>query len=282
MGELALLGLFAHPDDEQLVAGTFAMAALEGIRTGLVCATRGEVGEIADSALATPDNLGQVRERELRAAATVAGIKYLWFLDYRDSGMMGTADNDHPASFYRSEREEALARVVKIVREFRPNVMVTFDETGGYGHPDHLTIHMLATEAFTAASDPQRFTGPAMGEPWQAERLFYTAFPRSHVRRITEFIRKTNLETGFVGIDAERLGIPDEQITNRVDVREWLAVKERSLAHHRTQMNPNSPLARMPRELIETWRSTEHYALAAGKPLPDDPQAKGDIFAGLR
>src|SRR5438105_10750922 len=120
MSSLSLLGLFAHPDDEQLVAGTFAMAASQGIRTGLICATRGECGEIADPALATQETLGQVREAEMRAAATVLGIKYLWFLDYRDSGMMGTDENRHPACFYQSDTEEALERIVKIVREFKP------------------------------------------------------------------------------------------------------------------------------------------------------------------
>src|SRR5438270_4288452 len=100
MKDLALLGIFAHPDDEQTMSGAFAAAAREGIRTGLVCATRGEEGEISDPALATHENLGQVRESELRAAVTVLGVKYLWFLDYRDSGMMGTPENDNLESFY--------------------------------------------------------------------------------------------------------------------------------------------------------------------------------------
>src|SRR6476620_2835324 len=118
------------------MSGAFAQAALEGIKTGLICATRGECGEIADPELATPENLGTVREAELRAASAVIGIKYLYFLDYRDSGMMGTPQNDDPACFFRSNDDEALGRIVKIVRDFKPTVMVTFDPTGGYGHPD--------------------------------------------------------------------------------------------------------------------------------------------------
>src|SRR5438067_13785734 len=116
MPDLALLGVFAHPDDEQIMSGVYAQAAAEGIRTGLVCATRGELGEIASPELATAVNLGQVRENELRAACAVLGIKYLWFLDYRDSGMMGTAGNDDPAAFYRVDVHEAVGKVVKIVR----------------------------------------------------------------------------------------------------------------------------------------------------------------------
>src|SRR5215218_10038205 len=100
MTALSLLGLFAHPDDEQLMGGTYARAAAEGISTGLVCATRGEEGEIAAPSLAAPETLGHVREAELRAASTVLGIKYLWFLDFRDSGMAGTAANDNRDCFY--------------------------------------------------------------------------------------------------------------------------------------------------------------------------------------
>jgi LmbE family N-acetylglucosaminyl deacetylase len=275
-----LLGLYAHPDDEQLMSGVFARAASEGIRTGLVCATRGEMGEISDPALATPGNLGAVREAELRAAVTVIGVKYLWFLGYKDSGMIGTPANDHPASFYRADRQEALGKIVKIVREFKPTVMVTFDPTGGYGHPDHLTINQLAMEAFEAAADPRLY--PEAGEPWQAARLFYSAFPRSMFRRFQEFIKAANLDTGLRGLDPEKFGLPDEAITNVVDVEEWRALKERSYRHHRTQIDPNSPFEKMPEEYMREWRSKEHFVLAAGNPLPDGPAARGDLFAGLR
>jgi LmbE family N-acetylglucosaminyl deacetylase len=280
MPELSLLGIFAHPDDEQVMSGVFASAAAEGIRTGLVCATRGEVGEIADPSLATQETLGEVREAELRVAVTVLGVKYLWFLDYRDSGMMGTPPNDEPGAFYRSDPEEALGKIVAIVRDFKPNVMVTFDETGGYGHPDHLTIYKLATDAFSAAADPTLY--PQAGNPWQADRLFYSAFPRSWMARMTEFIEELNVETVFASLDPDKFGVPDEEITNEIDVSEWVALKERSMGHHRTQLNPNSPLARMSDELIWQWRSREHFVLAAGKPLPEDPSAREDLFAGLR
>ena len=157
MTDLALLGVYAHPDDEQGMTGALAKASKEGIRTGLVCATKGELGEIAYPELATPENLGEVREGEMRAAADVAKVQHLWFLDYLDSGMIGTPGNDDPRSFYRSNEEEALGKLVKIVREFKPTVMVTFDETGGYGHPDHITIHRLTTLAFDAAADAKRY-----------------------------------------------------------------------------------------------------------------------------
>ncbi len=280
--DLSLLGIFAHPDDEQLMSGAFARYAAEGVRTGLICATRGEAGEIAeaDPPLATPETLGRVREGELRAAADVLGVQHLWFLDYRDSGMMGTPDNENPASFYRVDTNEALGKIVKIIREFKPSVMVTFDPTGGYGHPDHLTVHKLATSAFTVAADPSAY--PDAGAPWQADRLFYSSFPRSSMRKIQEFIEASNIETGFRGLDPDKFGLPDEEITNLLDVNDWRELKERSLSHHRTQLNPNSPMANMPEEITLAWRSNEHYALAAGKPLPDGAEARGDLFAGLR
>jgi LmbE family N-acetylglucosaminyl deacetylase len=278
MSDLSILGVFAHPDDEQLMSGVFARAAAEGIRTGLICATRGEVGEIADPSLATAETLGQVREAELRAAATVLGIKYLWFLDYRDSGMKGTPENDYPGCFLQCDADEALEKIVRIVRDFKPTVMVTFDRTGGYGHPDHLTVHRLATDAFSAAADPGRF--PDAGEPWQTARLYYSAFPRSLTRRIGEFMEASDVESAFRGLDLEEFGMPDEEITHYANVRDWIDIKERSLGHHRTQMNPNSPWSKMPEQMRE-FRSTEYFSLAAGVPLPDDPSSKDDLFAGL-
>ena len=280
MAELSLLGVFAHPDDEQTMSGAFAKAAAEGIKTGLVCATRGELGEIADPSLATPDNLGAVREAELRAACTVLGIKYLWFLDYRNSGMIGTPGNEDPTCFYKVNDEEALARLVKIVRDFRPTVMVTFDETGGYGHPDHLTIYRLTTSAFHAAADPDFY--PETGEPWQTARLYYSSFPRSRIKRMSQWLRDNNLISGFDRFDPDTLGMPDELITNSIDVAEWSHLKEHSLNMHRTQLSPDSPFRKIPPEINNELRATEHYAFAAGTPLPNTPDAPTDLFAGLR
>jgi LmbE family N-acetylglucosaminyl deacetylase len=210
----------------------------------------------------------------------VAGIKHLWFLDYRDSGMKGTPGNDDPSCFHRCDEDEALARLVRIVREFKPTIMVTFDPTGGYGHPDHLMIHKLATLAFDAAADPGRY--PEGGEPWQTARLYYSAFPRSLGARFMEFMRELGMDWGLGDFSFEEMGLPDEQITNVVDVREWVPLKERSLQSHRTQMDPNSPFSKLPPDILEIMRAREYYMLAAGVPLPDEPGAEGDLLAGLR
>lgn len=280
MSELSLLGIFAHPDDEQLVSGTLAKAAAEGIRTGLLCATRGEYGEIADPSLATPENLGQVREHEMRAAAAVIGVKYLYFLDYKDSGWFGAPQNEAPDSFNKADVDEAAGKIVKLLREFRPSVIVTFDPSGGYGHYDHVKAYQLARKAFDDAADPRKY--PGTGEAWQTQRLFYSSFPRSQMRRFREAWEQLDLTSSYSDLDTSSMGLSDEEITNALDVSEWVPVKEKSLECHRTQMDPNSPFRKAPREMVLSLRATEYFALAKGVDLPETPEARGDLFAGLR
>ena len=280
MSDLSVLGLYAHPDDEQGVTGMFAQAASEGMRTGLICATRGEAGQIHPSVDATRETLGQVREAELRAAAIVAGIKDLWFLDYRDSGWIGTPDNDDPRSFHHADHDKALGEIVAIVREFRPTVMVTFDPSGGYGHLDHLMIHKLATEAFSVAADPHMY--PDAGEPWRASRLYYASFPREGMAKFRELMAQHNPDSDFLKLDFSKLGVESSRITNSLDVRKWMEVKQRSLQCHRTQTADIERWGILPSDLTELIRGVEHYILAAGVPLPDSSEAWGDLFAGLR
>src|SRR5687768_1963617 len=202
--DLSLLGLYAHPDDEQLITGTLAQCASEGIRTGLVCATRGESGQMHESSGATQETIGKVREAELRAAAVVVGVKNLWFLDYRDSGWFGSPDNERPDAFANSPDDEALEKIVRIIRDFRPTIITTFDSRGGYGHIDHLKIHNLAIQAFSASADPSRF--PDAGQPWQTSRLYYSIFPLSLVLQMQDYLRQTNPDDNFLKIDFEQLG----------------------------------------------------------------------------
>ncbi len=280
MAELSLLGVYAHPDDEQIMSGVFAKAAADGIRTGLICTTRGEYGEIADPALATPENLGVVREHELRAASAVLGIKYLYFLDYKDSGWFDRPENTAPDSFNMADPDEATGRIVKLIRDFKPTVIITFDPTGGYGHLDHVQVYKLTMRAFRDAADPDRY--PEAGVPWQAKRLYYCSFPRSQMRRFAEMMQEAGVESSFSVVDFKNMGLTDEQITNVIDVSEWVPLKEKSLECHRTQYNPDNPLSRIPKEMQVRLRSFEHYALAGGTSLPDTEEARDDIFAGLR
>src|SRR5437588_7439939 len=276
MSTKRLLGVCADPDDE----GTMSAASLQystlGVETGLVCATRGEVGEIADPALATPENLGQVREEEMRAAAEVLGVRNLWFLDYRDSGMAGTPENEDPRAFVRASSAEVVGKLVAIIRQFRPQVMVTFDESGAYGHPDHIAIYRHTTSAFHAAADAVQY--PELGPAHAVSKLYYGAFPRSSVRAMAEWMRSQNYESSFRGLDPEKLGLPDELISVRLDVEPWQETKNRSWSMHRTQMDPNNAMARLPEEVQRKWRSSEYFQLAATRVGPD-VEGENDLFA---
>ena len=280
--EWALLACYAHPDDEQGVSGTMAKAVRYGHRVGIVMTTRGEMGEIADPALATPETLGTVREGEMHCAAAALGIpaENVFFLDYRDSGMAGTDPNQDPRASMNADAHEAVGRLVAIIRRFRPAVLLTFDENGGYGHPDHIAVHHWTRQAFHAAGQADQY--PEAGPPFQPARLFYAAFPRSWVHRMGEAMRQAGItpeQTAFAAMDPEKLGMPDELITHRVDTSDLIEVKARSLACHATQLNPNNPLAKMPPDAIRAFRSVESFHLAAGVPCPAG--VVDDLFAGL-
>ncbi len=279
MSTKRLLGVFAHPDDEGMISGALLQYNTLGVETGLVYATRGEVGEIADPALATPENLGQVREQEMRAAADVLHVQKLWFLDYRDSGMAGTPENQDPRAFIRVHMADAVGKLVAIIRDFRPQVVVTFDESGAYGHPDHIAIYQYTTSAFHAAADAALY--PELGPAYAAAKLYYASFPRSAIVTISEWMdAQEDYGNVFRGIDPNTLGLPDDQITVRLNVEQWQEAKARSWAMHRTQMNPNTVMAQIPEELQRRWRSLECYQLATSRVGPD-VAGENDLFARI-
>lgn len=276
MSTKRLLGVFAHPDDEGMMSAASLQYSTLGVETGLVCATRGEVGEIADPALATPENLGQVREGEMRAAAEVLGVRNLWFLDYRDSGMAGTPENEDPRAFVRVSAAEVVSKLVAIIRQFRPQVLVTFDESGAYGHPDHIAIYRHTTSAFHAAADAVQY--PELGPAHAVSKLYYGAFPRSIAREMAEWVRSQNYEGSFRELDPEKLGLPDELISVRLDADPWREAKDRSWSMHRTQMGSMSFMTQLPEELQRKWRKYECYQLAASRVGPDI-EGENDLFA---
>ncbi len=187
--DLSVLAAFAHPDDEGFgFGGTLAMLAARGARITLVCATNGDVGEISDPSLATPENLYEVRQEELRQAMNVTGVQDVRFLGYRDSGMEGTPDNNHPRSLYQAPPDEVVAKLVEIIREVQPNVVFTHDPTGGYGHPDHVTVYERTARAFEAAGDGDVLLDHISGNhpAWMPQFLYYVCFPRSSFRKMWE------------------------------------------------------------------------------------------------
>jgi N-acetyl-1-D-myo-inositol-2-amino-2-deoxy-alpha-D-glucopyranoside deacetylase len=263
--ERRLLAVFAHPDDESFgCGGTLARCAARGVQVYLVCATRGEVGEIRDPALATKETLGQVREGELREACRVLGLRPPVFLGYRDSGMVGTPENGDPACLHQADGARVAAQVLGLLRELRPQAVLTFDAQGGYGHPDHIAVHRHTTAAFTT------YQREAPGA-----RLYYTAMPRSRLRAMAA---NAPPESPFRNMDPEKYGVPDEAISTQIDVSEYREAKLAAIACHRTQVRPEGggPFARASAEERQRWLSTEHF-LRALPPWTGGPR-EPDLF----
>jgi LmbE family N-acetylglucosaminyl deacetylase len=274
-----ILAAFAHPDDEAFgTGGTLACYAAAGTRVVLACATRGEAGEISDPALATPETLGQVREEELRCAVENMGIDELIFLDYRDSGMAGTPENDDPRAYINAPAEEVIEKLVAIIRRVKPQVVTTFEPNGGYGHPDHIAIHKHTVAAFQAAADPRQY--PELGPAWQAGRLFYTAIPRSFFDKMRVEMEKMGEDTSEFDIfEAEELGWPDEAVHVTMDVSTTVDSKWDALECHRTQFGPGNLFRRLPDDKVKELMSQEHFALAW--PEPEPGLRMPDLFSGL-
>lgn len=263
-----LLLVFAHPDDEGMSAGAMMKAKDAGHRVVLVTATRGEVGEIynMDEAESRP-RLGEIRTHELEDAARVIGVDRLDWLDYRDSGMIRTADNEDPRSFNRASADEAAAKLSKILVDEKPDVVITFGEDGMYGHPDHVKIHHVTN----AALDGLLRTSKA----WSPRKLYYTALPRSLMQAFMsqmpeEMRAEQNPDMVFEGT-------PDELVTTQLDVRPYIQRKRQAFEAHVSQNNPDSWFSKIPEEVYEVAFGTEYYALARGK--PGSPLPEDDLFS---
>jgi LmbE family N-acetylglucosaminyl deacetylase len=281
-----LMAVFAHPDDESF--GTGATLARYGadpeVRVVLVCATRGEEGEIRAPGKAIPQTLGQVREQELRCACATLGVEALHFLDYRDSGMASSASSLHPRSLVQAQEAEVVGKIVYHIRRERPDVVITFNDTGGAsGHPDHVTIHHRTVAAFYAAGDPTRYpqqieAGLAAHRP---HKLYATAVPRRFFQAVAQ--RMVALGRGdhprVQRFLREPFGLPDDACTTDVAVVEFWDVKQAALLCHATQLNPESIFAALPPEEMRHLQTHECFQLLESDVGLDD---EGDLMAGLR
>jgi len=265
-----LLVALAHPDDETFgVGGVMARAVDEGHRVVIVCATRGEAGEIADPSLATAETLGEVRERELRSAARALGVEDVRFLGYRDSGMAGTPENRHPGALLNADPDDVVGKLVGVIRDARPDVVVTFEPGGIYGHPDHVTISQRATSAVDAAADPSRL--PEAGSPHRVARLYYVALPKSVLREFQSAAKAAGIQWGLAdGLQIEQ-AIDDKDIDAALDVRPWIDRKRAAVAAHATQLGT---MVKMPEEFRDRMFSREWFVLARG-------ERDGGLLAGL-
>jgi len=263
-----LLLVHAHPDDEAISTGGVMMKArADGHRVVLVTATRGEVGEIHNmDEKATRPHLGEVRTRELEEAARILGVNRSVFLGYRDSGMVGTADNENPESFHQAPLDEAAGRLEAILREERPEVVVTYAEDGTYGHPDHIKAHEVTNAALDLLEK----------EGWRPRKLYYTVIPRSAMKAFAESLPE---EARRDNIGSRIQGTPDELITTKVDVGEYVDRKRAAFGAHVSQNDPNSWFASIAEEIYRLAFGTEYFQLARGKPGSELPE--GDLFAGI-
>lgn len=275
---LRLMTIYAHPDDEAFSgAGTLTRATRLGRPVAVVCATRGEEGKIADPALASQENLGQVREQELRAAMAAVGVQDVTFLDYID-GHLAEAD-----------QEEALGKVVAQIRRFQPDVVLTFDPRGGYGHVDHMAIHRLAVAGVAAAADPARFPQQISqgARPHRVRKVYYSAFPRERMLEMRDQMRARGEDFIPGGDEAtipvEEMGYPLAGIGTRVTLNDdEFAAKFAAVSAHKTQLPADNPWAQATMEQLRAYMGTEMFVLAR-PPISDRdyPMPEDDVFAGL-
>lgn len=277
-GEKVLLAVLAHPDDESFgMGGTLAYYARQGVRVYLVCATRGEVGDVAPEYLEGFHSVAERRESELRCAAGILRLSGVIFLDYRDSGMPGSPDNSHPNALAAAPQDEVAAKVAHQIRQLKPQVVLTFDPIGGYKHPDHIAIQRATTQAFTLTADPT-FNDDL--PPYQAQKLYYHVFPRTFFRVLVKGVT-------FFGWDARHFGRnrdidlvslvedSDFPVHAEVDIRSVRKEKDEAGACHASQEGG------MPRRgilsLLTRWLDRKELFMQAIPEAVKGPRKK-DLF----
>lgn len=282
---LRLLTVHAHPDDESSKgAPTVARYRAEGILSTLVCCTGGEAGEVLNPAMDRPevqDNLPQVRHDELMSAIDIIGYDQVDLLGYHDSGMPDTAENAREDNFWNAPLDEAVGKLVAIIRRDRPQVIVTYsDDQRGYAHPDHLKVHDISIPAFERAGDPDWY--PEAGEPFQPLKLYYTAWSRRRMMALHEKFLELGLESPFDDEWMERLedADQDDRITTQVEIGDFYEVREKALLAHATQVAPDSPFwFGLPTDVTREIHPWDDYILA--RSLVDSDLPETDLFAGV-
>ena len=280
-----LLLVHAHPDDETINNGvTMAKYADLGAQVTLVTCTRGEEGEVLVSELASlasdkDDKLGEHREIELKDAMVELGIKDFRFLGapskkWRDSGMMGTPANDRGDVFWQADLDEASNELVKIILEIKPQVLITYDEFGGYGHPDHIKAHRVAMRAAELAAN----------QGWQVNKIYWNTMPRSVIQMGIEKMKEVGSDFfGAESVDDLPFAKPDELVTTVVNAPEFVEQKLAAMKAHATQISVDGPFFALSNNLgLSVW-GDEYYTLVKGeKAAPFDSNGRElDIFAGV-
>ena len=286
-----LLVVFPHPDDESFgPGGTLAKYARECVAVHYVCATRGEVG-LAPPHLLKPfehlpedQRLGALRERELRCAGEKLKLAELHFLGYRDSGMAGSSDNRDARAFVNADADEVTGRLVRLIRALRPQVLLTFDPYGGYGHPDHIFAHHRTHDAFLAAGNPTRY--PDAGEPHQAQKLYWTAFSQTWIKWFVRIMPLLGRDPSRFGrnkdIDLRKIAAFSYlyPVTTKIDVWKYYPVKRAASACHVSQVGPAAEFERFPGWLLRRILGYERFTCV--EPTPNGRRTiERDLFDGV-
>ena len=277
--------MHAHPDDETINNGaTMAKYAAEGVQVTLVTCTRGEEGEVLVESLANlassrDDKLGEHREIELKNAMEYLGIKDFRFLGspnkkWRDSGMIGTAQNERKDVFWQADLTEAAQELVKIILEIKPQVLITYDEFGGYGHPDHIKAHQVAMLAAELASN----------QGWKISKIYWNTMPKSVIQMGIDKMKEVG--SSFFGADSVEdlpFAKPDELVTSVIKAPDYVEKKLEAMKAHETQISINGPFFALSNNLgLSVW-ADEYYTLVKGeKSKPFDESGREiDLFAGV-
>ncbi|GLY64408.1 mycothiol conjugate amidase Mca [Amycolatopsis taiwanensis] len=282
-----MIAVHAHPDDESSKgAATMAKYVAEGVDVLVVSCTGGEAGSILNPAMDRPgvrENMPQIRREEMARAAKILGVNHHW-LGFVDSGL---PEGDPPppvpeGTFAAVPVEEPTRDLVKIIREFRPHVVLTYDENGGYPHPDHIRCHQVSVAAFDAAGEADRF--PEAGAPWQPLKLYYMhGFSRARMQLFHEALLAAGQESPYAEWlqrwDPDR---PDvmERVTTRIECGDYFEVRDEALKAHATQIDPTSRWFAVPLDVQRKLWPTEEYELV--RSLVDSTLPEDDLFAGIR
>lgn len=293
---LCLLTLHAHPDDEASKgAPTLAKYKSEGVRTVLVCCTGGEEGDLQNPSLREPGQpfhglsaeeekalLAQVRPGELARSAEIIGFDVVEMLGYRDSGMVDTPPNQHPDCFHMAPLDEAVGRLVAIIRRERPQVILTYgDDQRGYPHPDHIKVHEISVPAFERAGDPAWY--PEAGEPWQPSKLYYTVWSKARLMAVHEGMIRHRGESPYEQDWLDRPG-QDHRITTKIHVGDHLWARSGALRAHATQVDPAEPwwFGLTDDQLAEVYPWEDWILARSVVGLPPEGEHESDLFAGVR
>jgi LmbE family N-acetylglucosaminyl deacetylase len=281
-GTKRLLAVLAHPDDESFgMGGTLALYAKQGVQTHLVCATRGEAGSLDEDCLEGFNSIAERRESELRCAAGILGLSGLYFLGYRDSGMAGSPDNQHPEALAAQPLEQVAARVVRHIRQIQPQVVVTFDPIGGYKHPDHIAIHKATVLAFKLAGEPTFQNGLP---PYQPQKLYYHTFPKTMLRMMVRLAPLMGMDPHHMGRNkdmdfADLVSEADFPMHARIDIRSVRAEKDAAAACHASQLGGGIPRRGVVASIIRLIGNYDGYMRA--EPQMTNGKREKDLFEGI-